>query len=159
MAAVGHVFGYGSLVPAVAEGPRAELPGWRREWGVAMDNAVAIPGYKVYEDPATGERPAVCVAFLDAVAEAGAVLDGVLLPVDAGDLPVLDRRERQYERVAVAEALWLYVGRAESRKRLRRALAAGTAVVQRDYFDLVAGWAPPPPCPVVDLVRRDLPRA
>src|SRR3954470_12595542 len=57
------VFGYGSLV----DGPvrPAVLPGWRRTWGIAMDNAVDLPGYKHYEVPGTGERPAVMVAFLD----------------------------------------------------------------------------------------------
>jgi cation transport regulator ChaC len=43
------VFGYGSLLPAgVAALPAGAVPcrlrGWRRTWGVAMDNARDLPG-------------------------------------------------------------------------------------------------------------------
>ena len=56
-----HVLAYGSLAVATSGTP-AVLHGHRRRWGVAMDNAVDLPGYKAYVDPATGERPAVHVA-------------------------------------------------------------------------------------------------
>ena len=43
-----RVFGYGSLV---ADGAQpCELRGFRRFWGVAMDNRVDLPGYKHFED-------------------------------------------------------------------------------------------------------------
>ena len=59
------VFGYGSLA-ALGDGvapsrtPRAEgfvcdLRGYRRQWGVAMDNSRDLPGYKHYTD-AVGRR-------------------------------------------------------------------------------------------------------
>ncbi len=57
-----RIFAYGSLV--ARPGERAMLPRHRRTWGAAMDNAVALPGYKRYLDPATGAHPDVRVAFL-----------------------------------------------------------------------------------------------
>jgi hypothetical protein len=182
---IGHVFGYASLVAADGARP-ATLRGRRRVWGVAMDNSVAIPGYKVYELP-DGTRPPVAVAFLD-LEESGrdAAVDGALLPVDAETLARLDERERQYERVDVGDAIavldgapplsgpvWTYVGRAPGRARVA-AGRAGTAevAVQRAYVDLVeAAFArlgpdalaryrastEPPPFPVLELARVDLP--
>ena len=66
-----YVFGYGSLV-ALPDAVPARLRGYRRVWGVAMDNTVATPGYKVYENP-EGARPAVAVAFLDLAEDPDAV--------------------------------------------------------------------------------------
>ena len=176
----GHVFGYGSLV-GLPDARRATLRGHRRVWGVAMDNSVAVPGYKVYESP-EGARPAVAVAFLDLVADGGSAVEGALLAVDAGTLDVLDARERQYERINVTGAIdpapgggpvWTFVGRAPGRARVA-AGRAGTApvVIQRAYVDLVeAAFAAlgddalaryrastePPPFPVAELARVDLP--
>jgi hypothetical protein len=56
-----------------------------------MDNAVAIPGYKVYV-AADGSRPDVCVAFLDVAEDPGGCVTGVCMPVDAPALAALDRR-------------------------------------------------------------------
>ena len=182
--AAAHVFGYGSLVGA-GDVRRARLRGHRRVWGVAMDNSVAVPGYKVYELP-DGSRPAAAVAFLDLAPDADACpVEGALLEVDAGALAVLDERERQYERVDVTAlvapldgpaprgAVWTYVGRAPGRARAA-AGHAGTAevVVQRAYLDLVeaafaslgddalaryrASTELPPPFPVLELARIDL---
>ena len=94
-----YIFGYASLVaaPSVA---RAVLRGHRRVWGVAMDNAVEVPGYKVYALP-DGTRPPLAVAFLDLEDADGAEVEGALLAVDAPGLAALDARERQYERVDV----------------------------------------------------------
>jgi hypothetical protein len=177
MTAAGHVFGYGSLVglPGAA---RATLRGHRRVWGVAMDNSVAVPGYKVYEAP-EGARPPVAVAFLDLVADPACDVEGALLEVDAGALAALDARERQYERIVVTGAVdpappgggpvWTFVGRAAGRARVRD---GGPVVVQRAYVDLVeAAFAAlgddalaryrastePSPFPVVELARVDLP--
>jgi hypothetical protein len=177
MTAAGHVFGYGSLVglPGVR---RATLRGHRRVWGVAMDNSVAVPGYKVYESP-DGARPAVAVAFLDLVADPAYDVEGALLEVDAGALAALDARERQYERIAVTGAVdpappgdgpvWTFVGRPAGRARVRD---GGPVVVQRAYAELVeAAFAAlgddalaryrastePSPFPVVALARVDLP--
>jgi hypothetical protein len=174
-----HVFGYGSLV---APTPRpALLRGHRRVWGVAMDNRVAIPGYKVYER-ADGSRPPVDVAFLDLAPADGAAtaVNGALLPVDDDTLAALDDRERQYRRIDVTGAVdpapegvvWAFVGRREGRRRVARGRRHGTAVIQRAYVRLVercfARLGPgelerfrattePAPFPVQDLARVDLP--
>lgn len=150
------VFGYGSLStladppPTRAPDPRGyvtDLPGHRRRWGVAADNRTALPGYKRYRD-ADGAYPAVAVAFLDLAPGAGAV-NGVCLPVSAGTLDALDRRERNYERVDVTAQLahalgptWAYVGSTEGRAQLADGRARGAAVVTQEYRDLVlAGFA------------------
>jgi Gamma-glutamyl cyclotransferase, AIG2-like len=161
------VFGYGSLV---AGGSRpATLPGWRRTWGVAMDNRVDLPGYKHYEVPGTGERPAVCVAFLDIERDGGAEVPGVVVELDEGGVLALDARERNYLRTDVqtsAGRALAFAGRRAARARRRRASEAGRCVVQRAYLERVrAGFAAlssdgaerfeattgPLPGPVVDL--------
>jgi hypothetical protein len=138
------VFAYASLAgDAPADGYPARLHGWRRGWGVAMDNTVTIPGYKYYLD-ADGARPAVCVAFLDLDEAPGAWVNGVCLPVNAAMLDVLDDRERNYERVEVTSAVepligrtWAYTGRADSRRRFGDASATGRCVVARAYLDAI----------------------
>ena len=119
-----------------------------------MDNRVAIPGYKVYEDPDTGERPPVVVVFLDLVPDPEASVTGAL--IEHPDLSTLDRRERQYERVEVAPGIVTYCGRDAGRERAARGRAEGIAVIQRAYLELVADRAPPPDLRVMDLIRRDL---
>jgi gamma-glutamylcyclotransferase (GGCT)/AIG2-like uncharacterized protein YtfP len=168
------VFGYGSLAGEAAGHP-AVLAGWRRVWGVAMDNSVDIPGYKSYRLRADGSRPAVFVAFLDVVEAAGASVDGLLLEVDDDALRALDERERNYERVDVGSAVsdapagasvWTYRGTAAGRERLRRGVRDGRAVVALAYLETVrAGFASagvrdgvePGRLPVLDLERVDLP--
>ncbi len=136
------VFGYGSLAADLAGGRRAQLRGHRRYWGVAMDNAVDVDGYKHYRLRADGSRPAVCVAFLDIVADAAATTTGLCVLVEPAALPAIDRRERNYDRVDVTGAVdpapgrvWAYVGNDEGRERLRRARGAGRAVVSHDYLE------------------------
>jgi hypothetical protein len=136
------VFGYGSLAADLAGGHVAELRGYRRVWGVAMDNRVDLPGYKHYRLASDGSRPPVCVAFLDLVADAGAATRGVCVPVDEAQLPALDRRERNYDRADVTGAVpaargtvWAYVGTGAGRTRLRRARDGGRAVVSRAYLE------------------------
>jgi hypothetical protein len=174
-----YIFGYASLVAAPTVG-RAVLRNHRRVWGVAMDNAVEVPGYKVYAFP-DGTRPALAVAFLDLEEADGAQVEGALLAVDAAGLAALDMRERQYERLDVSALIdpapdgtvWTYVGRAPGRARVA-AGRAGTApiAIQRSYIELVeAAFAAlgndalaryragtePPPFPILDLTRIDLP--
>jgi hypothetical protein len=167
------VFGYGSLV----DGPvlPAVLPGWRRTWGIAMDNAVDLPGYKHYEVPGTGERPAVIVAFLDVAPDPdpAAEVPGVVFEASDDELRALDRRERNYAGVDVETSegpAVVFTGLPESRARVARGVAEGRCVVQRAYLEGVrAGFeALEPggaarfddttgalPGPVVDLVRVD----
>jgi hypothetical protein len=136
------VFGYASLAADLAGGHVADLRGFRRVWGVAMDNRADVPGYKHYRLCADGSRPAVFVAFLDVVADAGATTRGVCVPVEAAQLPALDRRERNYDRIDVTDAVdpapgtvWAYVGSAAGRRRLRHGRDSGRAVVSRDYLE------------------------
>ncbi|HYF26221.1 MAG TPA: gamma-glutamylcyclotransferase family protein [Baekduia sp.] len=151
------VFAYGSLTGL--PGRPAVLPGARRTWGVAMDNRQAIPGYKRFLDPATGEAPPVHVAFAD-LEDGDGDVDGVLLEVDAAGLRTLDARERNYERIDVshrfdgAGRVWTYRGSAAGRRRAARGRAAGDLVVVRSYA-AAAGLAPDG-LPVLDLVRVDL---
>jgi cation transport regulator ChaC len=166
------VFGYGSLLDG-ATGTPCRLAGWRRRFGVAMDNRRTIPGYKYFLDARTGSRPELFVAFLDVVPELGASVQGVAAEVDAARLAALDDRERNYARVDVSAALdlqlggpvWAYAGLPESRERYAAAAAAGRAVVARAYVDDVrAGLAAHglaldtvPEVPVMDLERIDVP--
>jgi hypothetical protein len=112
-----------------------------------MDNSVDLPGYKHYVDPGSGERPAVFVTFLDLV-EAGSdeAVNGVVFPVSAEELELLDARERNYERREVSDRVegppagarvWAYVGSATARARFEAARSRGLAVVDRAYLDLV----------------------
>jgi hypothetical protein len=148
------VFGYGSLA-ALADGvvpsrtPRAEgfvcdLRGYRRQWGVAMDNGRDLPGYKHYTDD-LGRRPAVFVCFLDIEREPRGSVNGLCVPVDGPGLAALDDRERNYDRVDVSGSVdaggaqvWAYVGRRDSRLRMRWAVAAHRAVIDGRYLAMVA---------------------
>lgn len=139
------IAGYGSLAAeAPHDSPLVAVRGLRRDWGVALDNAVDVPGYKHYVLP-DGTRPSCHVAFLDAVeADAStATVDAILYPVaDAPALEVLDRRERNYRRVDVRDRvvdppvggpLWLYVGLPEGRERAATARVDGSLRVSRRY--------------------------
>lgn len=140
------MFGYGSLVAVPGDPVIARMRGVRRELGVAMDNAVDLPGYKYFVRADDGSRPGVFVAFAD-LAEAGAgapAVNGVLLA--APDLPALDARERNYERVDMSGAVegappgarvWAYVGSPAGRERFARGRAAGTVVVARAYVEAI----------------------
>lgn len=146
------VFGYASLT--ALGGRPARLPGWRLVWGVAMDNRVAIPGYKRYLDPRTGEPPPVHVAFLDIVEDPPAGVDGVVF--EAPDLAALDARERNYVRREVltdAGPAWAYVGSEAGRRRFAE---AERLVADAAYLAL-AGVVEPPPCPIRVLERVELP--
>jgi hypothetical protein len=165
-----HVFAYGSLGHDRGGTP-ARLEGRRRTWGVAMDNRVVIPGYKVWLDPGDGHRPALHVLFLDLEEAPGHAVDGVLAAVAPEELAALDRRERNYVRDDVTRALrpppadgapaLAYLGSDAGRARGRDGLRRGDAVVARSYLDAVTaafGAAiPAPPVPVRDLERRDVP--
>jgi gamma-glutamylcyclotransferase (GGCT)/AIG2-like uncharacterized protein YtfP len=137
------VFGYGSLVPG-ADRP-ASLPGWRRVWGVAMQNACDIPGYKHFEDPVTGARPDVFVAFVGVEPAPGGEVTGALVEVEDATLAALDARERNCERREVATdagPAWTYVGSAAGRARLARGVREGRCVVADQYLERVrSGFA------------------
>jgi hypothetical protein len=138
------VFAYGSLAADLRASHPAVLRGRRRGWGVAMDNRVDVPGYKHYRLRADGSRPEVFVAFLDLFEDAAAETHGICVPVDDEvQLPVIDHRERNYERIDVTGdvtppgrgTVWAYAGAAAGRHRLEQARADGAAVVSRDYLE------------------------
>jgi len=168
------VLGYGSLAAGAPLRP-AVLHGHRRVWGVAMDNALDIPGYKYYRRSEDGSRPAVFVAFLDVAADAAATTGGALIAADDALLRALDARERNYDRVEVTAlvqgaapgaTVWTYRGSAAGRARLELGVRRGNAVVAVDYvagvraalqvlgFDDVAD---PSPLALMRLERVDLP--
>jgi hypothetical protein len=181
------VFGYGSLAAELPfapsrelrdEGFVADLPGFARGWGVAMDNRRDLPGYKYYT-AADGSRPRVFVSFLDVVPVAGpAAVNGLCLPVDTDRLAWLDRRERNYSRVDVSDRIeargarvWVYVGTPAARERLRAARRDGLAVIEASYLSAVeAAFAAlgddeltlcrpslaPGELPVRELIRHEL---
>jgi hypothetical protein len=141
-----YVFGYGSLArDLLADVAVVRLQGHRRAFGVAADNSVEIAGYKRYRLAANGSYPDVFVAFLDIFEGEGTSIGGVMAPVDPGSLADLDRRERNYDRIDVTDAIdsppdgrvWAYRGSRDGRARLEAGLAAGTAVVQRSYLEHV----------------------
>jgi hypothetical protein len=154
------VFGYGSLA-GDPRGAPARLPGYRRTWGTAMDNSEDLAGYKHYETSG-GERPAVRVCFLDLEPDPRSTVEGLALPVSGpGEL---DARERNYVRREVSELIegvegrvWTYFGSPEGRRRRRE----GTAVISREYLELVeralGHSLATDGLPVWDLVRVDHP--
>jgi hypothetical protein len=176
---VDYVFGYGSLArDERSPVHQAVLRGSRRVWGVAMDNTEDIPGYKHYRFRRSGRRPEVCVAFLDLEPATGESVNGICLEATPERLASLDERERNYVRVDVTDRVeprppgrtWAYVGRPESRARLRRARERSRAVVSREYREhVLRGFAALgrdalarfrrstelEDLPVVDLVRVD----
>ena len=138
------VFGYGSLATGVRN---TRIQGYRRRWGVAMDNSVDLPGYKYFVDPRTGERPHVMVAFLDLVEDPQGEVDGTLLEVE--DIAALDRRERNYERREIQRGIHAYFGTLEARARF----AKGPTVVASSYYEIVRE---PTELPIRELRRIDL---
>ncbi len=178
-----YVFGYGSLTRYGRDAERTEirtcrLRDHRRTWNVAMDNTLEEPGYKYYLSEDGSSRPAVFVTFLNVAPAPGDSVNGVLLKTDEAELLALDRRERNYERIDVAELLdvrlagrvWCYLGSRAARERFELGLAGGTAVVDARYRDAVResfallgaealaefdASTDPPRCPVTALTRVD----
>lgn len=146
-----YVFAYGSLAelrdPLVVGGEELQpvlgrLVGFRRFWGVAMNNWEEHPARKHFLDPETGRPPRVRVAFLDIEPDAGATVNGLAIPVDAESLMALDARERRYMRLDVSSAfkpvlahpLHAYVGRKDARERARSDSAGEPIVVSDEYL-------------------------
>jgi hypothetical protein len=180
-----YVFGYGSLVARADPAPAGDrkamchLRGYRRLWNVAMDNAVDLCGYKYYVETDTGARPRVFVAFLNIVPASGERVNGRLVEVSADDLAQFDARERNYARVDVSPGIeadvngivWAYAGTREARQRFELGMRTGRAVISEEYYRSVRQYfaavderglaefdelTEPPPCPLVELTRREL---
>lgn len=148
-----YVFGYASLVGLradssgdVREAPQpGRLYGFRRYWGVAMNNWEGEEGGKHFLDPETGERPRIRVAYLDLYTQPAGVVNGLALPVDAERLAALDAREVNYKRVEVTRAfeppllgrVFTYVGLPAARVRCRQGTEAGDVFVSSAYASSV----------------------
>ncbi len=137
-----YVFGYASLVAIEdAAALPGRLRGFRRRWGVAMNNWEGGEEVKHFLDPETGERPRIRVAYLDIYEQAGGAVNGLALPVDRERLRVLDEREINYQRVEVTEAfegtaqgrVFTYIGLDAARERCRQGTADGDVFVSCDY--------------------------
>lgn len=144
--ATAYVFGYASLVALEdAAAVPGHLHGYRRRWGVAMNNWEGGEGAKHWLDRATGERPPVRVAYLDLYEDHASAVNGLALPVDGRLLDELDAREINYERVDVSDAfigdargpVFTYVGLDAARERCRQGAVEGNIVVAGDYADAV----------------------
>lgn len=145
-----YVFAYGSLVHDLAGGEEfaqrgVHLRDHRRAWNVAMDNSLSLPGYKYYLDAHDSSRPQVFVTFLNLLPAPGDRVNGMLVPVGAGELVELDRRERNYERREVTASIeepvggrvWTYFGRPEACKRFDAGMRAARAVIDESYLERV----------------------
>jgi hypothetical protein len=137
-----YVFGYASLVALEdVEALPGRLSGYRRCWGVAMNNWEGGEGVKHWLDRESGERPRIRVAYLDLREQEGSSVNGLALPVDEDRLAELDAREINYARIdvsaafepAVDERVFTYVGLAAARGRCRQGAAEGDVFVSSDY--------------------------
>jgi cation transport regulator ChaC len=142
-----YVFGYASLVTLEGDAVLGRLHGYRRYWGVAMNNWEGGEEAKHFLDRDTGERPRIRVAYLDIEPSEGSVVNGVAIPVDAERLRAFDAREINYERVEVTGAfesangeaadaparVFTYIGLDAARERCRQGAADGDVYVSRDY--------------------------
>lgn len=184
------VFGYGSLVSPSSLGgtlgrtPRrgvdfiaAECDGWERRWNYGME---VQPGTLV-----GGEVDRVDTLVALGITEVeGACMNGIITIVHADELPGLDARERNYDRVDVTDAVRLledapdalvidtivtYVPRQVALDRYLEARDRGRAGIERRYWNLVDGafdvllegqgdryraTTPAPDVPVVDANRQ-----
>ncbi len=153
-----YVFGFGSLV-ALAElarfldraplAPReyalCSLLDHRRAWDIARDNSKNLPGRPHYICAESGARPDVFITSVNIRPHAGARVNGVAFRVGDDDIARLDHREGNYDRVEVSGQIdreipgrvWTYRGSALAEARYRHGVAAGAAVVSRQYHDIV----------------------
>jgi dephospho-CoA kinase len=186
------VFGYGSLVEqASLEGflgrsLRApgqfmvgRLHGYRRAWIVSSESADLKRRGRHFVDEA-GRAVDDAVAALGIYEQPDHWINGALFTVGDADLQLLDRRERNYDRVDVSDRIecgatgpmtvLTYVPKPESVARTLDALRAGRCVVAQPYLDLVeAGFrqlghghldayhasSDPLPCPTAAIRRVD----
>jgi hypothetical protein len=114
------------------------------------------------------------------VPDPGSEVNGVLFAVTEAGLAELDERERNYERVEISADLtpapdgraWVYTGSAAAVRRFTVGERSDRAVISRAYYQKVVDdfsaigaaeltafeqLTDPPPCPVLDLRRVDVP--
>jgi cation transport regulator ChaC len=151
---IAYVFGYGSLVGeprtlvhggSTYSAVPGHLSGFRRLWGVAMNNWEAAPSRKHFVEPRTRRVPRVRVAFLDLEKKGGAVVNGLAIPVDSAGLTELDVREVNYRRIDVSAAfeprlrhrVFVYRGTVAARARCQPDSSDAEICVSRQYLTAV----------------------
>ena len=150
------VFGYGSLVDPSSFGATigrelqpgvdffaAELTGFGRRWNYGVMHASGSgpgPG---------GTAMEYTIVALGVVRAENESVNGVVGWVAAGELELLDRRERHYDRVDVTDRttvdeprgvpgpVAVYVPRREAIEHYERARDQGRAAIEQRYWDLV----------------------
>jgi len=164
-----YVFGYASLVALEnADALPGRLRGFRRRWGVAMNNWEGGEDAKHWLDRESGERLRIRVAYLDIYEQAGSAVNGLALPVDRERLAELDAREINYRRIdvtgafegGVAGRVFTYIGLDAARERCRQGIADGNVFVSRDYAAAVRaafGRLAPSGLPEFDRTTDPLP--
>lgn len=124
------VFGYGSLVDlasasqtlgrAIDAAPEAALAGWSRRWSLIRHNPTCEKTFRRRNDGWIPEW--ILVVNIEPDEGTPNPVNGVILEVEAEDLPRLDLREFRYDRIDVSDALarssgfdqvYTYVGKAE----------------------------------------------
>ena len=148
------VFGYGSLVSPESFGHtlgrsltlgsdfhEAEIRGYGRRWNYGV---MSVVGESTEAGGATREWAIVALGIVEA---AGETVNGVIGWVSDAELPALDRRERNYDRVDVThlattnervhDPIVTYVPQEQPQRWYEAARARGTAAVEQRYWDLV----------------------
>ena len=109
-----------------------------------MDNRVDVPGYKHYRLRATAAGPPSSSRSWTCSRTRRPTTHGICVPVDDAQLPVIDHRERNYERIDVTGdvtppgrgTVWAYAGAGRGPPpRWSRRVREGAAVVSRDYLE------------------------
>ena len=187
------VFGYGSLVSPESFGHtlgraltrgvdflEAEVTGYGRRWNYGV---MSVVGESIGAD---GLRREWTIVALGLVTSPDESVNCVVGWVTDDELPHLDRRERNYDRVDVSDLTTIgggaavelagpvvtYVPRQEPQQWYRAARDRGTAAIERRYYDLVDGafadlgpdrreryhaTTPAPDVPVVAMTRDSVP--
>ena len=185
------VFGYGSLVSPASLGATigrepqlgvdvfpAELTGYGRRWNCGLTTSVGL------SDEFDGSIRHWTIVVLGLVAAAGECVNGLVARVDEEELPALDRREANYDRVEVTDVtivdgvvdapVVVYVPRPEPITRYEDGRDGGTSAIEQRYWNLVEGAfgelgaahydryrasTPAPDVPVVELRRQRVERS
>ncbi|MAT03595.1 MAG: hypothetical protein CL424_00905 [Acidimicrobiaceae bacterium] len=183
------VFGYGSLVSPESFGHTlgrplhrgvdfhaAVLNGYGRRWNYGV---MSITGESDEPDGSTRQWTIVALGLEQSADE---TTNGVIGWITDDELPALDARERNYDRVDVTDLtdvtgpiegrVVTYVPQSEPIQHYRSARDRGEAAVERRYWDLVDGafaelapgeqeryrrTTPPPDIPIVAMRRDSVP--
>jgi cation transport regulator ChaC len=172
----GHTLGR-SLVPGV-DFHEAEVRGYGRRWNYGV---MSMVGESTEPDGTAKEWTIVALGVIEAADES---VNGVIGWVHDHELPALDARESNYDRVDVSHLATVagsvdldapivtYVPRPEPQRWYESARDNGTAAVEQRYWDLVDGafadlgadrreryhaTTPAPDIPVVSMRRDSVP--